>query len=69
MTYEEARSILRAGGDPPVVKWMDANMRWHYGYIVSLRNRKKASIQGKDRLVPIADLSLYTRAKDDAATT
>ena len=68
MTYEEARAIVKADGDPPVVKWMDDNMRWHYGYIVSLRSRKRASIRGKDRLVDIASLSLYTKAKDDAAT-
>ena len=61
MTMDEARAIVRSDGDPPVVKWMDSDMRWHYGYIVSLRSRNRASIRGKERLVPVADLSLYVR--------
>lgn len=70
VTLEEARAIVKDGGEPPVVKWMDKNMRWHYGHLIAVPDRKRARIKGKDRLVPIADLSLYVKpeAKADANT-
>lgn len=62
MTTDEARTLVRErADDPPLVKWMDKNMRWHYGYLVGVPDRKRARIRGKDRLVPIADLSLYVK--------
>lgn len=66
MTYEEAKAIL-VSGDQPTVKWMDKDLRWHYGYIDALPSKKRARIAGKERLVPIDDLHVYVRqAKADA---
>jgi len=77
VTADEAIAIVKQS-NPPIVKWLDEDMRRHYGYILSVQEKRRvrirgksrvvpsARIRGKDNYVPLDDLSVYVKAEPDA---
>jgi len=80
MTVDEAVAIVKQS-NPPVVKWFDEDKRVHYGYILSVQEKRRmrvrgkskivpsARIRGKDYYVPLDELSVYVKVEPDATHT